>query len=327
MTFWRMNIPALLIMSLCLLLQTPTHAARTFFWTFETDRPEVFPAGTDSTPTYSDSTVRETFPFAYSGQYCLEVANGTYNSATFDNPTANHIWASPAEGTIRVKFRFLGTTSFMLFQITGKDRSGLDDTNDGIQFRYNGGSDWSIRCYWTGTATTTVRLTAPADTGTWHTAQIRWRSSQAPYFSASIDTIQTLSNATVGAVDCAAWHHLLIGNDLPSDPEGLWFDDFEVSNEWINDSPTGITGVDPARPAITVSATPNPMRDRIEFTLPAGDAARSLTICDRAGRIIVETPWHGVSTAWANAHAPAGLYFYTVQTEQGEYHGSFIKLK
>jgi hypothetical protein len=319
-------------MGLCLLLQTPTHAARTFFWTFETDQPDQFPVGTDSTPTYSDSTVRETFPFAYSGSYCLEVANGTYNSATFDNPTANHIWASPDEGTIRVKFRFTGTANYMLFQIIGKDRTMVDDTNDGIQFRYNGSNKWRIRYFWTGTGTSNTGVTAPAAPDTWHTAQIKWRASQAPHFSASIDSTEALSNTTFGAVDCAAWHHLLIGNDLSTDPEGLWFDDFEVFDEWLNDVPTSVMNAAAGQgtaPAVHVGPQPMHKSAAFRFDRPVSG---SIAIYSSAGRPIRGISMSGTSPTvqWDGRDAygivvPPGLYVYHAQTAGNAVTGTLLK--
>jgi hypothetical protein len=123
-----------------------------------------------------------------------------------------------------------------------------------------------------------------------------------------------------------AWHHISLGNDLAAAPT-FFIDNFEVAPEpWPDTIHTAVRNIPPAVIAgRAVTVGPNPVRDRIEFSLPAGQAAESLAIYDRHGRLIVETSWHGVSTAAVPA-GPAGVYFYRLRTSHGTYTGAFARI-
>lgn len=223
-------------------------AGRTFYWGFESDVPDVFPAGSDDTPSYDVGAAR-TNAQAFAGSNSLALGGGTFRSATFDNLTNQHQWASPAQGRIQCRWRYNGSApaSMMLFQITGKDRAFIDDTNDSVQMLVvaTAGVVTSARVNYkssNGTVTTQLDVTRTCAADTWHEAEVRWRSGSSPFLFVRINATSATGTSAFGAVACSTWHHLLIGNDIAETPTGLWIDEFETFGSY--------DGVDSANPAI-----------------------------------------------------------------------------
>ncbi len=223
-------------------------AGRTFYWGFESDVPDVFPAGSDDTPSYDVGSSRTTAQ-AFAGANSLSLGGGTFRSATFDNLTDQHQWCSPDQGRIQLRWRYTGSApgTMMLCQITGKDRAGLNDTNDSVQLLVfaSGGSVTGGRILYkssNGTVTTQVDITQACAADTWHEAEIRWRSGSSPYLYVRLNATTATGTSPFGSVVCSAWHHLLIGNDLSGSPTGLWIDEFETFGSY--------DGVEASNPAI-----------------------------------------------------------------------------
>ncbi len=209
-------------------------AGRTFYWGFESDVPDVCPAGSDDTPSYDVGSSRSTAQ-AFAGSNSLSLGGGTFRAATFDNPTNQHQWASPAQGRIQCRWRYNGSApgTMMLFQITGKDRAFVDDTNDSVQLLLfsSAGVVTSARVNYkssNGTVTTQLDVTQTCAADAWHEAEVRWRSGSSPYLFVRLNATSATGTSAFGAVACSAWHHLLIGNDLSGSPTGLWIDEFET---------------------------------------------------------------------------------------------------
>lgn len=254
---------------------------RTFFWTFESNTPDVYPAGFDSTPQYDLDAVRTTDQ-AYAGSYSLRVgATQTFMSATFDNASDNQAWAPIAKGSIRARFRYTGTrpTASMLFQITGKDRDNPGsaiDTDDSVQLIFASGSNFTARYYWNDGFNNTVATgSASTSADTWIEAVLRWDTAATNKLGFLINGTEVNTTSTIGATACAAWHHLLIGNDTPTTPTGLWLDNVEVFDDWITKA-TGYSASGPASGIYGVASTPF----TVSFT--GGDAwgDQSVTIND-----------------------------------------------
>jgi hypothetical protein len=304
--------------------------APTFYWDMETANATIYAAGSDSMPGYYANITRS-IDYAYEGTYSLKMQDA-WAEAFFDNPSNNDVWMPVTEGTVELYWKYIAPWgNRMLFQITGKSANQTYDTNDGISLRTRGDSpgrfDAGI-CF--DSCLQSLGLRTPAITmtdGQWYRFRVKYRAGGTPNFSVQIDDLTPFTaTGTIGATACLAWHQVLIGNDLLTPGAVQYIDNFKIWNVWMNDIPTVVNEkIPPTHMPSAVSVTPNPMRDRIEFTQSAGQIIQSLTIFDRSGHI-VQTPRCGVSS-WADAHAPAGLYFYAIRTDQGETHGSFIKTK
>jgi hypothetical protein len=297
----------------------------------------IFAPGSESLPGYYANCTRTT-ECAYEGSYSLKMVD-QWPQAFFANPTNNPVWAPVAEGTMECYWRYVAPWGYkMIIQMSGKSNYPIYDTNDGFTFETWGGSPgvFTLTYGWNG-YNSTANIRSPAVTlvdGKWYRFRIKYRVGGNPSLSLQIDDLPpTTSTNPLGPTECGAWHQILIGNDLLT--TGIeYIDNVKIWPVWVADGPTGIAGkMSPGLPATALSAVPNPMRDQIEFTVPAGQTARALTIYDRNGRL-VETPWYGVSTAWGRGvstwdgtHAPAGLYFYSITTDQGIHSGSFTKLE
>ena len=228
-----------------------TSLAQTFFWTFETNVPEIYPAGFDSTPQYDLNAVRTTEQ-AYAGSYSLRVgATQTFMSATFDNASDVQAWAPIERGSIRARFRYTGSkpTASMLFQITGKDRDNPGsaiDTDDSVQLLLTSGTTFTARYYWNDGFNNTIATgSVTTSPDTWIEAVLRWDTAAANKLGFLINGTEVNTTSAIGATACAQWHHLLLGNDTPSVPAGLWLDNVEVFDHWITKA-TGFTAAGPA---------------------------------------------------------------------------------
>jgi hypothetical protein len=306
---------------LLLFLTAATLPAQTpvFFWDMESENATIYKPGSDSTVRYYAQAQRSDSQ-AYAGSWSLRTG-GVWAAAMFDNNTNDVVWAPVTEGTVELYWQYQEPWGDqMLFQMTGKSSNPLYDTNDGVGIRTRGGDPGEFFC---GTARNLYHPITLVD-GQWYRFRLRYKSDRG--VSLQIDNgPQYASTEKTMTTTCVAWHQILIGNDRNS-PMLQYIDNFAVYDHWL---PDGTTPVFDMAASITANRDravfTNPVRDRIEFVLPAGDAARSLIIYDRTGRMIVETPCHGVSTA-AKLAAPAGTYFYTLQTNRGTQAGSFIKI-
>lgn len=207
-------------------------AGLTFAWGFETDTPDTFPAGSCDLPLFAFGSTRSTAQH-YTGSYSLEMIGNTYQSVMFDNPTNQHVWASPTKGTWKLKFRYTGATYGMLGQITGKDREYRDDTNDSISIYFDSYFVAVHYRYANGTSEVVLTNTLTVAENTWHTMELKWDITSGTTMSLNIDGTTVTTSTVPGAVACQTWHHLLIGNDTNSTPVGLWIDDVEVYGSWI----------------------------------------------------------------------------------------------
>ena len=202
----------------------------------EQETPDEYPPGSDSTPTFAFGAALSPDQ-AYAGAKSLAVGGARYRLATFDNPTANHVWASPSQGAIRCKFRYTTPrpVGAMLFQITGKDLSGQNDTEDAIKLIIRPSDGFRVTYAWNNGLNTLYRtVTKAVAVDSWATAVVRWNTtSQTNKLSVEIDgTASVPTVSPIGNVACSAWHLLLIGNDTGTVPAGLWIDDFEVFDDW-----------------------------------------------------------------------------------------------
>jgi hypothetical protein len=218
---------------------------RTFYWTMESEIPDEFPVGSDSSLRWGKNN-NFSSDHRYQGERSLNISGGSYGLVMFDNPTSEDVWASPEEGTVRLYFRYSdqlqpgdadGNPLGMLFQITGKDITGQNDTNDGLKVMYTASTGrWSINYYFNGGSSNIYARSNSIQTepDKWIFMQAKWRTSSAPYLSLTINNTTITTNTPFGNVNCSTWHHLLIGNDLATIPTGLWIDNFEVYDYWVD---------------------------------------------------------------------------------------------
>lgn len=196
-------------------------AGRTFRWGMESQVADQAPAGGMNFANYFSASL--TTDQAFAGTQSLN-CTGNFFSAWFDNGHAYDMWAGLNSAAVRFKFRYSGTitNTLMLFQMTGKDLTGRDDTNDGMALLIT-----------TSTGLLGIPITSiPADT--WHDVIYRFNRAGPVYTSLTLNETTTVTNTTTppAAVTCQAWHQLLIGNDRAYNPAGLWLDEFEVHGSW-----------------------------------------------------------------------------------------------
>lgn len=314
------------------------HAEETFFWSMEADIPDTYPTGSD--PTVMGGFER-TNEYSYSGQYSLDFSGEAYRCAMFNNPTSEHVWAGLTEGTIRLYFRYSSKPNFMLFQITGKDITKQDDTNDAIMCSYKANSNhWIIMYYYNGGyENMMLKLDDDTQPNSWCEMVLKWRLDQAPYFSLSINGKEATYSNPIGIPACNAWHHLLIGNDTQNVPDGFWLDDFEVHNKWIDTlSGNRLNAINPEAINYKTEKTkkkfeiayPNPMINKINITNYGGSMASKFTIFNEIGQAVYESKrtmknenmleWDGTTNGGCSA--PAGTYFYILNNGKA---GKFVK--
>jgi hypothetical protein len=298
-----------------------------FYWDMENAKPNLSPG--DSTPYYFARAARSD-SFSHSDRYALR-CDSAWASVNVENPTNNNVWAPVTQGTVELYWKYVAPWNYkMIFSIGGKSSNRTVDTDDGCLLKTRGGDVgvFTLTYGWNNFYSY-VSLRAPAVTmvdGQWYRFRIKYRVGGNPSLSLQVNDLPPATyNDTLGATACLAWHQVLIGNDLNT--SGVeYIDDVKIWPMWMDDISTGITPLSPATLPTGITVTSNPVRDRIEFVLPAGQTAKSLAIYNHHGRLIAQTSRCGVSS-WANAHAPAGLYFYTLQTNQGTLlRGSFIKI-
>jgi hypothetical protein len=237
-----------------LVLADHCRAEKTFFWTMESETPDIYAPGSDSTPYYypPPENLRKTTQ-AYSGQYSLDVSGGAWRAATFDNPTNDHVWTSPQEGAISFMWKFTGNypESGMLFQLTGKSKVAALDTNDGIGIRLKG-SKLTSGYFWAtdddfGTTPIEVDNGSPFVANQWYQVIIKWNKAGPITLSMQIDNkTPVTSSAALHDMTLVAFHQILIGNDRNFAPDGLFIDDFAIYNDFAMTNvpePTGAAAV------------------------------------------------------------------------------------
>lgn len=179
--------------------------------------PSIFPPGSDDVGQLDGGA---TLVSDGDGNW-IEVGGAPWRSMTFDNPTPQTQWASPDEGTIRGQFKCSDATfaAWMLAQITGKDRSLQDDTNQGVAIKLSSTGFTSIYTHAGGSRTASGTVTLLPDTI--YDFELKWRSSGSPYLSATINGVTATSTTAgeVGNVTCDTWHHLLWGSDVDVTPD------------------------------------------------------------------------------------------------------------
>lgn len=208
---------------------------RTFYWDMETQEANVFPPGTDSVAQL-DSGATLSSAQAYAESQSISLGGGTFRSATFDNPTNQPKWASPTRGTIRGWFRWNGTfgaSDAMITQITGKDRSLVDNTEDGVSIVFDGANAVMTYKYAGGASSVNLTTTVTIAADTWHEFEGKWDTEGTTTMSLRIDSTTNTTTTAIGAVNCTTFHHLIVGNDRNVNLTGLWLDEFEVFNYWV----------------------------------------------------------------------------------------------
>jgi hypothetical protein len=246
-------------------MTTASQAEKVFFWSMETETADVFPAGSDSTPTYYPPKVdlRKTTQ-AYSGKYSLDVSGGEWRAATFDNPTNDHIWATPEQGAIVFWWKYTGEypDSAMLFQLTGKSRDKKLDTNDGLSVRLNKGQI-SAGYGWVqgekfGSTSVKTNNKEPLAADKWYKITFKWNKAGPVTLSLQIDDqAPVTTDAKLGDMGLVAFHQILIGNDRKLTPAGLFIDDFTIYSKFEIEA-------EPAKPADPASPNPPATQQTVE---------------------------------------------------------------
>lgn len=223
-------------------------ATPTFYWSMESDEPDIYPEGSDSTPGSSSggppAQLRSTAQ-AHSGEYSLDLSASAWLSNVFDNPTNDIVWASPDEGAMEIWFYYEGAFpgSAMLMMITGKAQKTAPelDSNDGISLRFHGTDDLRMGAGWKDANgqwnTTTLRYKHPTafEPNQWHRVRAKWnRAGPETLWLQVNDQSPVTSTATLGPFEVQAWHQLLIGNDRVIDPEALYIDDVRIWDSFDN---------------------------------------------------------------------------------------------
>lgn len=220
------------------LLASTAAAERTFHWSMEAETPDACPPGSDRTPCYYpvQATLR-TNTQAHAGSWSLDLSRQAWRQATFENPTTNHVWASPQEGTIVLWWMHTGgLDSPMLMQLTGKSRDRQLDTDDGISLRIKGDAELVLGYGWSNSQQRThvrYRHGEAFAAGRWYRVTARWNTARPPHLSLQVDDAAAVTtDQKPGPTACSAWHHLLWGNDLRTAPDGLFLDDVQVWNRF-----------------------------------------------------------------------------------------------
>lgn len=224
---------------LLLALAASLPAAQTFGWSMETETADLVAPGTDATPNnYPPAPTLRSDKQARSGKHCLDLTGTAWRQATFDNPTDNHIWASPQQGAIVVRWKYTGALkTCLLMQMTGKLKGNKQlDTDDGISIRIKDDRELSLGYGWNNsTEKTSVKYIAkePFVADRWYTVTAKWNTAAKPHLSLQLDDLPAITGEVQpGATKCVAWHHLLWGNDTRTAPEGLFLDDVEVWDDF-----------------------------------------------------------------------------------------------
>ncbi len=217
-------------------LAAPVIAERTFYWSMETDKADVVPAGSDDSPFYYPPKLTKiTDAQAHEGKHALDVS-GKWRAATFDNPTNEDCWANPKQGAIRFWWKYTGKPSAgMLFQLTGKSSIKALDTNDGLGVKIKSDKELTLGYGWKGSTESTIIRFHPAkafEPDHWYQVTAKWNTEIAPHLSLQVDDAKPATGgAKPGETGCKTWHQILIGNDTTNAPEGLFIDDFEIWND------------------------------------------------------------------------------------------------
>ncbi|NLF33045.1 MAG: LamG domain-containing protein [Planctomycetes bacterium] len=236
----RMNLNAVfaLLLALTASLTGTARAEKTFYWSMESDTPDLCPAGSDTTPYYYPAFLRST-AMPRTGSYSLDLNGGAWRAATFDNPTNNDVWCSTQEGAVQFYWMTTGglTGGEMLFQITGKSKIASLDTNDGLSVRFHGNIELDFGYGWDGPNWGGISVRyhnwAPFQTNHWYRITARWNTATAPYLWLQVDDAAPVSGTTAPQpMLCEAFHQVLIGNDRNTSPLGLYIDDFTIYDDF-----------------------------------------------------------------------------------------------
>lgn len=216
--------------------------ARTFYWEFTTDTAEVDFANT--VPLYRFGAAISTAEFYSSPSSLALDPTQTFSLVERYNNTDINYWTKlPEEGTVRFRFWYGGAwpvgTDVMLFQLTGKsiDNPSID-TDDALQVYFRNGVTNNIRMryLWDNAGQNrivTLNSSVGIPDSTWHLLECKWRLSQSPYMSISVNGGTPATTTTItGNTLCKSWHLLLIGNDLNSMKQ-VYIDNFEIYNYWM----------------------------------------------------------------------------------------------
>ncbi len=209
----------------------PLPAGLVFSNTLQTDTPEVL------TPGSHDRGVKDNgSTFVNDGAAnVLEVGGGTFRSLTYDNSTNYDMFAKVGEGTIEIDFKYSGILgTWLLMQITGKDRGGVYDTNDSLKLSVTPTGLFAQYHYNNGGTITSVSVASTLTAGTWYTARLRWNTSGATTMSVEVNGASNSTVNAIGATNCLAWHHLLIGNDTNTTPTSLRLRNMRTYGSWQN---------------------------------------------------------------------------------------------
>ena len=167
------------------------------------------------------------------GTSVLEVGGDAWRALNFNNPTSYDKWAPLGEGTMELQFKFSGSQAdYMLIQLSGKDDSKVDDTDDGVTLTMTA-TGAVARYDWNNAANTvTVAATATLTAGNWYTAKIRWRVASAPHLAVEVNSVYAETSTAISLPTNTAFHQLLIGSDLPAVPPSLRIKNVKIYGSW-----------------------------------------------------------------------------------------------
>lgn len=254
----------IIALSFCLCIGFSSYAAQpVFYWDMESDKANIFKA--DNTARYyaaagiSDST-------AFSGKRSMRNEN-EWAAAMFDNPSLNDEWSPVTEGSIELYWRYLEPwNGKMLFQMTGKDPSGNEDTNEGFGLMMRGNNTGEFVCSMGWESDTSYSIAEARNryepvklvNGSWYRFRLKFKNGVG--ISMQIDdNPPNVTNNSLGKTKCTAWHQLLIGNDTHS--KGIqYIDHFRIWPVWLDsfpsiDAPTELNQYD-VQPMIKEAMSP-----------------------------------------------------------------------
>jgi hypothetical protein len=236
---------ALLALLTWLLMSVTLHAQEAvFYWDMETNVPNMYK--TDNTVRYyADIEISDSA--AYAGTRSLR-NQGEWAEAMFDNPTLVDEWAPVSEGSFEYYWRYVAPwDGKMHFQITGKDASLNEDTNDGFSVSMRGSTvgQFSAGMGWNDFPDSTYKTASVRNNtavtmvnGQWYRFRVKYKVGIG--ISMQIDDLPPVTTSNVlGPTGCTAWHQLLIGNDTYA--TGIqYIDEFRVWSTWLDSFPVPV---------------------------------------------------------------------------------------
>jgi len=229
MSTLRSTYCLLLGIGLVVSLAAPSRAELVFSWSMESETPDVYPAGSDSTPSYyPPGKIKRSTTEAHSGKYSLDLSGSAWCQASFNNPTNKTVWAPIDQGAIVLWWKYTGAfQGGMLMQLTGKCKENAAlDTNDGFSLKFHGQSE--IRF-----GDLRYKSSKPFVAGQWYKVTAKWNAKGLhTRFLQINDEPPLTSKLPLPKVICEAWHQILWGNDTRAVPQGMYLDDVQIWSDY-----------------------------------------------------------------------------------------------